>query len=39
MEAAKQVQPKPATWIQTAAVSWLHRNDTIDVANRLDSSN
>lgn len=32
-EAAKKVQPKPATWIQTAAVSWFRQNDTLDMAN------
>ena len=34
--AAKKVQPKPATWIQTAAVSWLRQNDTLDMANQFD---
>ena len=35
-EAAKKVQPKPGTWIQTAAVSWLRQNDTLDMANQFD---
>ena len=37
-EASKKVQPKPGTWIQTAAVSWLNQNDTADIANQLDIS-
>ena len=36
LENAKKVQPKPGTWIQTAAVSWLNKNDTIDVKNSMD---
>ena len=38
LEAAKKVQPKPATWIQTAAVSWLKQNDTLDMANQIETS-
>ena len=37
-DAAKKVQPKPGTWIQTAAVSWLHQNDTLDLANQMEAS-
>ena len=38
LENAKKVQPKPGTWIQTAAVSWLHKNDTVDLKNNMDAS-
>ena len=38
LENAKKVQPKPGTWIQTAAVSWLHKNDTVDFKNINDPS-
>ena len=38
-EATKKVQPKPATWIQTAAVSWFRQNDTLDMANQIETSN
>lgn len=38
LENAKKVQPKPGTWIQTAAVSWLHKNDTVDLKNNMDVS-
>jgi hypothetical protein len=27
------VRPKPATWVHTATVSWLNKNDTANVAN------
>ncbi len=37
LEAAAKVQPKPATWIQTAAVSWLNKNDTLDMAQTADA--
>jgi len=39
LEAAKKVKPKPATWIQTAAVSWLNKNDTLDMTNQMEASN
>ena len=29
------VRPKPATWVHTATVSWLNKNDTADVANNF----
>lgn len=35
----ESIKPKPATWIQTAAVSWLHQNHTTDVPNIADTSN
>lgn len=38
LDNAKKVQPKPGTWIQTAAVSWLTKNDTIDIRNNMDVS-
>lgn len=38
LDNAKKVQPKPGTWIQTAAVSWLNKNDTIDIKNNMDVS-
>ena len=27
------IKPKPSTWVQTATVSWLNKNDTVDVPN------
>jgi hypothetical protein len=32
------VKPNPATWIKTAAVSWLKTNDNVDVPNLIDST-
>ena len=28
-----EVKPKPATWVHTAAVSWLNQNETADIPN------
>ena len=35
----EQIKPKPGTWIQTAAVSWLRTNDTTDMPNLADAAN
>ncbi len=32
------VKPNPATWIKTAAVSWLKQNDAVDMPNLADTS-
>lgn len=29
----ENIKPSPTTWVQTATVSWLNRNDTIDEPN------
>ena len=34
---AEQVKPNPATWIKTAAVSWLRQNDKLDLPNLLEN--
>ena len=33
----EKIKPKPGTWIQTAAVSWLKTNDTTDMPNLTDT--
>lgn len=33
------MKPKPATWVQTAAVRWLKQNDTADIPNYMECAN
>ena len=33
-----EVKPKPETWVQTAAVSWLKKNPVADIPNYVETA-